>query len=98
DAGVLNAVVGLLRHPRADVRARAASMVNQLAPPDAGPAVAAALHNETDPEAAAALLSAADRWPSEAIRAPAIRWLEAGGVAREPAVEALLALHRQGLL
>src|SRR5690606_18688273 len=98
DPVVGEAAVRLLDHADPVTRARAALLLNQLAPAGAAPAVAAALGREHTPEVAAALLSAASRWPNAELIEPALRWLEAGPPARAPAMEVLLALRRAGML
>lgn len=98
DGAVTDAAVKLLDDPRAPTRARAAGVLNQLAPPGVVQDVLAALNRETDPEAAAALLLTAARWPHETALAPALRWLQTPGPARTQAVEMLLVLHRNALI
>lgn len=98
DPSIGAAAVRLLGHGSAAVRLRAATLVNQLAPAGAAEAIGAALANEKDPAAAGAMLAAAARWPGEALRAPALRWVSEGGEARASAVTALLALARAGHL
>jgi hypothetical protein len=98
DSSVGAAVIRLLGHGSPGVRARAASLVNQLAPAGAAEAVTAALVAEQDAAPAAALLQAAARWPSEGVKAPALKWIAAGAEVRAASVQALLALSRAGLL
>lgn len=98
DPAVEKELVGLLRNASPGVRARAAQLVRHVNPPGAVDAVARALTIEESPDAASALLLAAARWPSEAVRAPALRWLPDGAEARSSAVQALLTLARSGLL
>ncbi|HRQ73209.1 MAG TPA: tetratricopeptide repeat protein [Phycisphaerales bacterium] len=95
---VAAAAISLLEHAGADVRAEAALLVSRLAPPEAEPVVGRALARETDARAAEALLVAATRWPSPVIRGPALAWLGRESGARGAAADALLALHRAGLL
>ncbi len=92
------AAIELLRDRNPRWRERAAALLDQLAPPDAGPAVVDALNREADPRAAAALLTAATRWPSIATIPTTIRWLEHGPTTRRAAALLGLALIRQGLL
>lgn len=94
---VITAIVDLLRHPTAPVRAEAAGLLGRIAPEGAGTAVAAALTVEQDPAAAAALLTAASRWPSTDLRAPVLRWLENGPGTRPVAAEAALAMQRASI-
>ncbi|MCW5776717.1 MAG: hypothetical protein KIS87_09785 [Phycisphaeraceae bacterium] len=95
---VAAAAISLLEHAAPDVRAEAALLVSRLAPPEAEPVVGRALARETDARAAEALLVAATRWPSPVIRGPALAWLERESSARAAAADAMLALHRAGLL
>lgn len=95
---VAEALVKLLGHSDASIRASSAKLVSQIAPPDAGAAVSAALNVETDASAAAALLAATARWPTPAARGAIIRWIEAGPPASPFAAEAALQLQRQGML
>lgn len=92
------AAIGLLSHPKPSIRADGARLINQLAPPDAGAAVLAALERETDPRAAEQLLAASRRWPTPEARGPILQWLERGGAASSAAADACLALQREGLL
>ncbi|MCC6661094.1 MAG: hypothetical protein IT437_09440 [Phycisphaerales bacterium] len=94
DPTVGAAVIRLLGHGSATVRAQAAALVSQMAPAGAGEAVAAALSAEKDPVAAAALLTAAARWPTPHLSGPAIRWATNGPETRAGAVQLLLALAR----
>ena len=95
---VSSAAIELLRDRNPRWRERAAALLDQLAPADAGPAVVDALNRETDPRAAAALLTAATRWPSIATIPTSIRWLEHGSPTRRASALLALALIRQGLL
>jgi hypothetical protein len=95
---VAEALVKLLGHSDASIRTSSAKLVSQIAPPDAGAAVSAALNVETDANAAAALLAATARWPTPAARGAIIRWIEAGPPASPFAAEAALQLQRQGML
>lgn len=92
------ASLALLRSESADVRATAAGLVRQLAPPGAADAVAEALSREQNPAAAGALLVAAGRWPSPRVAQAAMHWMEQPGPARERAAEALWLLYRAGEL
>lgn len=98
DAMVSAAALTLLRSGEAAVRAQAAILVNQLAPPEAAELVLGALEAERDGGAAAALLAASSRWPDTRLIAPAIRWLSGNGPARGAAAEACWAIYRAGLL
>lgn len=95
---VANAAVTLLGYTDPRVRTSAAQLVNRLAPPDAGPAVAEALSRETNSQAAEALLLAARRWPSPVARAAILDWLEKDESLRPASIEAVAALHRTGML
>lgn len=96
---VVKAVRGLLVHPSASVRERAARLLNPLAPADGGVLIASALAKETDAAAAAAMLTAvAQRWPTPVALESVLRWLDAPSAAREAAVVAAAALHAAGHL
>lgn len=92
------AAMTLLRHPRATIRAEAARLLNQLAPPDAGGAVLAALEREEDPRVADALMAAVRRWPVAEARAPVLFWLEEDPLTTAAAADACLAMLRAGVL
>lgn len=94
---VAQAAIGLLDAPDVHVRARAARLVNRLAPPSAGAVVARVLAAETDPIAAEPLLQAAARWPSPDLVEPVLRWLMQEQT-REAACQAAVALYDAGLL
>ena len=101
-AGAINGEVGkaavaLLTSPDPGVRAQAASLVVQLAPPDAEDAVMLALSRERSPSAAAALLGGVVKWPSQSAAAPVLSWLQrADETVRPAAAVAALALARLG--
>jgi hypothetical protein len=96
DGPVGDAALKLLSHPQAQVRANAAVLVRQLAPPEAEKAVAEALAHETDPVAAADLLLAAARWPSPAVVTPVLHWINSRTIAADSATEAAWWLFRAG--
>ena len=98
DPAVGAAVIRLLGHGSAAVRAQAATLVSQMAPAGAGEAVAAALEDEADPVAAAGLLAAAARWPVAGMRDAAVRWAVNGEETRPGAVQLLLSMARAGLI
>lgn len=90
--------IAQLRSPRAAVRADAAMLLAQIAPPEAAPSVLMALLAETDPRAAEQLLIASARWPTPEAIDPVLRWLSHRGATAIAAGDAAYALHRQGLL
>lgn len=94
---VAGAAVRLLANAQPKWRQRAAALLDQLAPPDAGRAITSALQSEANAGAAAAMLSASVRWPSADLVAPMVRWINEPSV-RGPASTAGLALLREGLL
>ena len=98
DGPVGVAALKLLQNPEAAVRGSAAVLVRQLAPPGAETAIADALVTENDPAAASDLLLAAARWPSPAVVAPVLRWIDAGPPAADSATEAAWWLLRAGEL
>lgn len=85
-------------------RTKSATIVRQVAPEGAGPAVAAALVIEEDPAAAGELMLAATRWPNPQTIARTLWWLEASttdsagldqrGSARVQSLDATLILIR----
>lgn len=95
---VAGASIALLAHSSASVRARAATLLRQIAPQEARLAVFEALERETDPQAAGALLTASQRWLEPHLSGPALRWSSAEAAARVPAFELLSALVRMGYL
>ncbi len=101
--GVVDGPVGLvalelLHDPEPAVRANAAVLVRQLAPPGAAQAVADALSAETDAAAAKDLLLAAARWPSSATAAAVVRWLQPERPVFNAAIEAAWWVFRAGQL
>ncbi len=96
--GVQNEAIAMLAHARATVRAEAATLVVQIAPQSAGPAVLDALIGERDPRVAEPLLLAISRWPTPEALPPVLDWLERAGRTSIPAADAMLALHRADLL
>jgi hypothetical protein len=95
---VAQATITLLAHHNPAARRRAARVIDQIAPPEAGPAVAHALAAEDDPTVAAELLKASIRWPMAELEQPVVRWLIAGNNTFGPAARAALALRESGLL
>lgn len=98
DKPVADACIQLLKHSSAKVRQSAALLLSQLSPEGAGPAVAAALAAETDPQAAAALLAASARWPSRDLVPHVLAWLTYSPQTRGPAAQTALALARAGYI
>lgn len=98
DGPVGAAAVQLLTHRSAEVRAKAAEIVRQIAPPDADAAVLAALADEKDTRVASELLLGIARWPTPSAIPLALRWLETPGPARAAAAEACWALYKAGTL
>ena len=95
---VAHAAIRLLSHADPSARRRSARLIDQIAPADAGPAVAAALAAEARPDVAVELLLACARWSSHALREPVIRWLSVDGPTFNPAARAALALYQTGFL
>jgi hypothetical protein len=93
---IAQAALAILRDEDPSVRARAAGLIRQLAPPDAPTALQAALAREVDPRAAGAMLVAAQRFRVPAMVEPALRWSMRDGPAQEPGVELLADLVRAG--
>lgn len=98
DPAVGVASLSLLESRNASLRARAATLANQLVPEGGSDVLIRALSAETDPPAAAAMLALVARWPSADTVAPAIRWLAKPGEARPAAAAALWDLERAGRL
>ncbi len=92
------AAIDLLTSPEPLVRTRAALLLNRLAPPQAEPAILAALDRETDPRAADALLFAASRWPAAVTIKPLLRWMGASPSLRLRAADTAWALLRADIL
>ncbi len=90
--------IALLSHEQAAVRAEAATLVVQIAPQSAGPAVLDALIRERDPRVAKPLLLAITRWPTPEAVEPVLSWLHRTGRTAVPAADAALALQRADLL
>lgn len=92
------AAIGLLSSADAQERTRAAEIVRQVSPDNAGPAVAQALAKEQDPAAAGALIQAATRWPTDVTIDRTMRWMSRRGAAQRQALDAALNLLRAGVL
>ncbi len=73
---VAAAATARLSHPDAATRARAATLVTRLVPPDAMINLTRALQTETVPAAAEPMLLGIARWPNEAAIVPTADWLE----------------------
>ncbi|QQS09354.1 MAG: hypothetical protein IPK69_01655 [Phycisphaerales bacterium] len=98
DPAVGVASLSLLESRSPSLRARAATLANQLVPEGGSDVLIRALSAESDPPAAAAMLALVARWPSADTVAPAIRWLAKPGEARPAAAAALWDLERAGRL
>lgn len=73
---VAMAAASRLTHPDAATRARAATLVSRLVPPDAMLTLTRALQTESDPSAAEPMLLGVARWPNDEAVIPTVRWLE----------------------
>lgn len=73
---VAMAAASRLSHPDAATRARAATLVSRLVPPDAMLTLTRALQTESEPAAAEPMLLGVARWPNDEAVIPTIRWLE----------------------
>ncbi len=73
---VAAAATARLAHPDAATRARAATLISRLVPPDAMVTLTRALKAESSPVAAEPLLLSIARWPSEQAVQPTVNWLE----------------------
>ncbi len=98
DPAVGVASLSLLESRSPSLRARAATLANQLVPEGGSAVLIRALGAENDPPAAAAMLALVARWSSADTVAPAIRWLAKPGEARPAAAAALWDLERAGRL
>lgn len=95
---VASAAAARLSHPDASTRARAATLVSRLVPPDAMVTLTRALKTETSPLAAEPLLLSIARWPSEEAVQPTVRWLERADAPFGAVTTALWALAQAELL
>jgi hypothetical protein len=92
-------IIELLADPSADIRGRAALLLDRLRPEGAGAPVAEALLREKDPEVAGRLLLAARNWPTPVTRDVTLRWLAFDDpVIRRRAARAVLASIEAGVL
>jgi len=94
---VAQAAMRLLAGNNATTRARAAELLNQIASPDARPAITAALVREEDESAARAMLLASSRWPDADAEPAVLRWIDVDST-RSAASGLAWALQRAGLL
>lgn len=95
---VASAAAARLTHPDPVTRARAATLVSRLVPPDAMLTLTRALQAETNPQAAEPMLLGVARWPSEGAVAPTVRWLERDDAPFGAVTTALWALAQNELL
>lgn len=70
------AATARLGHPDPTTRAKAATLVSRLVPPDAMLTLTRALQSEASPIAAEPLLLGVARWPSQEALAPTLAWLD----------------------
>ncbi|TVQ60217.1 MAG: hypothetical protein EA378_12125 [Phycisphaerales bacterium] len=95
---VLEAARKMLADADPVLRARAASLLNQIADPTVAPAVLVALERETDPHAANELLRAVARWPKPEAVGPVLDWMEREPRVRASATETAWSLERAQVL
>lgn len=95
---VAAAAAARLAHPDGATRAKAATLVSRLVPPDAMLTLTRALKNERDPIAAEPMLLGVARWPNEEAVLPTIRWLEREDAPYGATTTALWALAQADLL
>ncbi|MEM1330174.1 MAG: hypothetical protein AAGG07_06410 [Planctomycetota bacterium] len=95
---VSEASIDLLAHDDPSVRASSARVLLRLQGDASRAPLLTALTAERDAAAASAQLGVARRWPDVACVGPAITWLESATEAAPAAADALLALHRSGVL
>jgi hypothetical protein len=95
---VATAAAERLSHPDATTRARAATLISRLVPPDAMVTLTRALKSESSPIAAEPLLLSIARWPNEEAVQPTVRWLERADAPFGAVATALWALAHAELL
>lgn len=98
DRSVADAAIVCLQDGDTDVRVSAADLLRLIATDDHAEPLVTALLVETDPPAASRLLACAARFPRPEILQPSLRWLAHGPITEGAAIDALLALHRAGLI
>ena len=89
---VINAAADLLESSDAEMRVRAARLIDRINPPGFADRLAGNLSRETDARAASHLLRYLARRPTPAAAGAVVGWIGADGPAREPALAAGLAL------
>lgn len=95
---VASAAADRLGHPDPATRARAATLVSRLVPPDAMLTLTRALQTEPSPQAAEPMLLGVARWPNEDAVAPTVRWLDRDDAPFGAVTTALWALAQSDLL
>lgn len=95
---VATAAAARLTHPDPATRARAATLVTRLVPPDAMITLTRALQTEAVPAAAEPMLLGVARWPNEAAVIPTTRWLDREDAPFGAVATALWSLAQAGLL
>jgi hypothetical protein len=95
---VATAAAVRLSHPDAATRAKAATLISRLVPPDAMVTLTRALKTESSPVAAEPLLLSIARWPNEEAVQPTVRWLEREDAPFGSVATALWALSQAELL
>lgn len=92
------AATARLAHPDPGTRAKAATLVSRLVPPDAMLTLTKALQAETSPVAAEPLLLGVARWPSQEALAPTMVWLDRQDAPFAAVCTALWAFYQGGHL
>jgi hypothetical protein len=95
---VASAAAARLTHPDAQTRARAATLVSRLVPPDAMLILTRALQTESSPLAAEPMLLGVARWPNEDAVLASVRWLEREDAPFGAVTTALWAMAQADLL
>lgn len=95
---VATAATDRLAHTDATTRAKAATLISRLVPPDAMVTLTRAIKTETSPIAAEPLLLSIARWPNEEAVQPTVRWLERTDAPFGAVTTALWALAQAELL
>ncbi len=98
DDSLVEAVLDLLGHADASIRARSAGLADLIATPKAGEKILGQLRNETDPAVAEVLLRAAARWPESLDPQWVLKWARPDAPMPAGQARTLAELYRVGKL